>query len=111
MKAQEGKLRYRFTHFDLGPRWWWVVEATPWPLYPWEIDGTPCAGGWVGLGVSLDGYGRSHAHQGWSPGSSSLQQFTVLTALCHLVVAVLELYIEQCHIAVLIFKNSTYTDS
>ena len=26
----------------------WVVNATPWPLYPQERPGTHCIGGWVG---------------------------------------------------------------
>ena len=28
----------------------WVVKATPRPLYPWEIPGTHCMGGWVDPG-------------------------------------------------------------
>ena len=33
----------------------WVVSTALWPLYPREMTDTHCAGGWVGLGVSLDG--------------------------------------------------------
>jgi hypothetical protein len=33
---------------------WWVVNATPRPLYPRETPGTHCIGGWVGLRTGLD---------------------------------------------------------
>ena len=33
----------------------WVVSITPRPLYPGEITGTNCSGGWVGLRAVLDG--------------------------------------------------------
>jgi hypothetical protein len=33
----------------------WVVSTALWPLYPREMTDTHCAGGWVGLGVGLDG--------------------------------------------------------
>jgi hypothetical protein len=32
---------------NLGARWGWVVNATPWPLFPQERTGTHCIGGWV----------------------------------------------------------------
>jgi len=35
----------------LGASWGSVVNATPWPLYPWEGRKRPdihCAGGWLG---------------------------------------------------------------
>jgi hypothetical protein len=31
----------------------WVIDATPRPLNPWEIPGTPCIGDWVGLRSGL----------------------------------------------------------
>ena len=37
----------------------WVVNATPWPLYPLERPGTHCVGGWVGPSSGLDGRGKS----------------------------------------------------
>jgi hypothetical protein len=40
----------------------WVVNATPWPLYPRERSGIHCIGGWVGPRVGLDGCGKSHPH-------------------------------------------------
>ena len=30
-----------YTFFNLGTRWWWVVNATPRPLYPRERDAMP----------------------------------------------------------------------
>jgi hypothetical protein len=37
----------------------WVVNATPWPLYPRERRGTHSVGGWVDPRAGLDGYGKS----------------------------------------------------
>jgi hypothetical protein len=42
---------------------WWVVNATPRPLYPQERPGTHCTGGWVGLSVGLERCGKSRAHR------------------------------------------------
>jgi hypothetical protein len=39
-----------------------VVSATPWPLYSRERTGTHCTRGWVGVGASLNGYGKSCYH-------------------------------------------------
>jgi len=36
----------------------WVVNATPWPLYPWERLCTHCIGSWVGSKAGLDGCGK-----------------------------------------------------
>jgi hypothetical protein len=36
MKAQSGSSGILYSFFNLGARWWWVVNATPWPLYPRE---------------------------------------------------------------------------
>jgi len=32
---------YLYSFFNLSTRWRWVVNATPWPLYPWERDPVP----------------------------------------------------------------------
>ena len=45
----------------------WVVNATPRPLYPREIPGTPCIGGWVGPRAGLDGCGKSRPPPGSDP--------------------------------------------
>ena len=37
----------------------WVVNVTPWPLYPREWPGTHCMGGRAGPRASLDGCGKS----------------------------------------------------
>ena len=37
MKAQRGSGGITLL-FNLGRRWGWVVNATPWPLYPRERD-------------------------------------------------------------------------
>jgi hypothetical protein len=39
---------------NLGTRTGWVVSVTPRPLYPREIPGTHCTGGWVGPRAGLD---------------------------------------------------------
>jgi hypothetical protein len=42
----------------------WVVNATPRSLYPGEIPGTPCKGGWVDPRADLNGCGISHPPTG-----------------------------------------------
>ena len=44
-----------------------VVNATPRPLCPWEITGTHCIGGWVGLRAGLDVCGKSRLPPGFVP--------------------------------------------
>jgi len=43
---------------------WWVVNATPRPLYPRERPRTRCIGGWVGPRAGLDGCGKSRPPTG-----------------------------------------------
>jgi len=43
----------------------WVVNATPRSLYPREIIGTHCIGGWVGPRAALDGCGLSRLPPGF----------------------------------------------
>jgi hypothetical protein len=47
-----------------------VVSTTPRPLYPWEIPGTHCTGGWVGPRAGLDVCEKSRPHQDSIPGPS-----------------------------------------
>jgi hypothetical protein len=42
-------------HSQSGTRKRWIVSATFRPLYPLEIPGTYCTGGWMGLKTDLDG--------------------------------------------------------
>ena len=61
-KAQEGGVKvqlYSFLNLGASGRWWWVVNATPRPLYPRERPGTHCIGGWVGHRAGVDGCGKS----------------------------------------------------
>ena len=44
-----------------------VVDATPWPLYPQERPGTHCTGGWVGHKAGLDGCGKISLSPGLDP--------------------------------------------
>jgi len=44
---------------DSGPRRGWVICTTP-LFYPQERPGTYCTVGWVGLGASLGGCGKTH---------------------------------------------------
>jgi len=46
----------------------WVVNATPWPLYPLERDYT---GGRMGPRAGLEGCGESLPHRDSIPGPSS----------------------------------------
>jgi hypothetical protein len=43
-KAQRERRGIALLFFNLGAGWWWVVNATPRPLYPREILGTHCSG-------------------------------------------------------------------
>jgi len=45
----------------------WVLNAKTRPLYPREIPGTHCIGGWVGPRASLDGCGQISSPQGFDP--------------------------------------------
>jgi hypothetical protein len=63
-KAQRGVRVELYSAFNLGVRWGWVVKATPRPLYPWEITGTHCIGGWVGPRADLEGCGKSRPPTG-----------------------------------------------
>ena len=60
---------------------WWVVNATVRPLYPWEIPGTHCTGGWLGLRAGLDGFGKSHPHWDSIPRPSIPQRTAIPTEL------------------------------
>ena len=42
-----------------------MVNAKPWPLYPWERPGTQCTGGWVGPTAGLDGGRKFHPLPGF----------------------------------------------
>ena len=46
---------------------WWVVNATPRPLYPWERPGTHCIESWVDPRAGLDEYGKSRPSPGFNP--------------------------------------------
>jgi hypothetical protein len=46
---------------------WWVVNATPRPLYPWERLGTHCIGDWEGPRAGLDGCGKISPLPGFDP--------------------------------------------
>jgi hypothetical protein len=47
----------------------WVVNAKPRPLYPREIPGTHCIGGWVGPMAGLYECGKSRPPPGFDPQS------------------------------------------
>jgi hypothetical protein len=53
-KTQRGRRGIALPFLYLGVRWGLVVNATPRPLYPREIPGTHCIGGWVGPRAGLD---------------------------------------------------------
>ena len=63
-KGPEGGVEvWLYCFFISGTRWRWVVNSTPWPLYPWEWPGTHCVGCWVGPRAGLDGCGKSLSHR------------------------------------------------
>jgi hypothetical protein len=76
MKAQNGSRSVAVLILNLGARWGWFVNATPWPLYSQKK--IACAGfreGWVGPMAGLDGYEEqkiSCLHQPDSPASSEM---------------------------------------
>jgi len=51
--------------FNLGDSLGWVVNVTPWQLYPLERPGTHCTGGWVGPRAGLDGCRKYLPPQGF----------------------------------------------
>ena len=55
MQARIGGGSIARTHSQPCTRRRWVVSTTLWPLQPRERPFTYCAGGWVGLGASVDG--------------------------------------------------------
>jgi hypothetical protein len=48
MKSYRGLDVQLYSFLNLAAWRGWVVNATPWPLYPRELPGTHCIGGWVG---------------------------------------------------------------
>lgn len=59
MKAKMEDTNIALPMHSVGVRRGWVVNATPGHL----TLGPHYTGGWVDLGVSLDGYGKSRIHQ------------------------------------------------
>jgi hypothetical protein len=45
----------------------WVVNATPWPLYPRERPTAHCIGGWVATRAGLDRGGKISPLPGFDP--------------------------------------------
>ena len=45
----------------------WVVNVTPRLLYPRDVPGTHCIGGWVGPRAGLNRWGRSPPPRGFDP--------------------------------------------
>ena len=60
MKSQTGK---KGTALYVGARRGWVVNATPWQLYPRELPGIHCIQGWVGPKTGPNGCGKYHLHR------------------------------------------------
>jgi hypothetical protein len=60
---------------------WWVVNATPRPLYPRERPSTYCIGGCVCPKTGLDGSGKSRATGIRSPDCRTLSES--LYRLCY----------------------------
>jgi hypothetical protein len=59
----------------------WVVNATPWPLYPRGRPGAHGVGGWVVPMVGLDGCGKSRLHRDSIPERSNPKRVALLTEL------------------------------
>jgi len=45
----------------------WVVNATPWPLYPREKPGSQCIGGWLSPRATLEGVQKILPATGFDP--------------------------------------------
>jgi hypothetical protein len=57
-----------YSFLNLDARRWWVVKATPWPLYPWGRDQVArCIGDWVEPSTGLDEYGKSRPKWDFDP--------------------------------------------
>jgi hypothetical protein len=55
MKAHRGSRGIALL-FNLGTRWWWMVNTTSWPFYRLgRSPGMHCIEGWVSLRASLSG--------------------------------------------------------
>ena len=80
MPRREVEIQF-YSFFNLGARWWLVVNAALRPLYPRKRPGTHCIGGWVSLRYFLDRCGKSRPHWDTIPGPSSLQRVAVPTQL------------------------------
>ena len=48
MNAHRGVEVLIYSFFNLGSRWRWVADATPWAVYPSERPTTHCTGGLSG---------------------------------------------------------------
>jgi len=59
----------------------WVVNVTPWPLYPWKWHGTHCIQGWVCTTAGLDLCRKSRTRWELIPGQSRPKQVAILTML------------------------------
>jgi hypothetical protein len=70
-KAQRGSRGIALLFLQPRRLMWWVVNATPRPLYPRERPCTPCIGSWVGPRAGLDGCGKTRLHRDSIPAPSS----------------------------------------
>jgi hypothetical protein len=70
-RAQRGSRGIALLILNLGTRRGWVVSTTPRPLYPREILGTHCTGGWVGPRAGLDVCEKYRPHRDSISGPSS----------------------------------------
>jgi hypothetical protein len=62
MKAQGGREIQLYSFLNLSARWEWVVNATPWLLYPQgERPSTHCIGGRVNPRAGLNRCWKSHS--------------------------------------------------
>jgi hypothetical protein len=69
--AQRGSRGIALLILNLGARRELVVNTTPRPLYPREIPGTLCIGGWVVPRAGLDMCEKSRLHRDSIPGPSN----------------------------------------
>ena len=80
-KAQRGSRCIALLFLQPRRQMGWMVNATPWPLYPRERPGTHCTGGWVGPRDCLDGCGKFRPHRNSISRPSSPQRVTIATEL------------------------------